>query len=575
MKWARFGSMALLAFGLTACDSLSELTELQVVNENNPERARALQQAGDVESLIASGFNITYNASVTYTGSSLMLSAGADETSCSWGNTGLYMFSIEPREAWPNRHSASYASAVEAAWYDNYEALSSVYDGLKAIEDDPELCDQIDCDRAKAFAKLVQGVALGWIGMQFDSGFVFDESVDLEVDVLELQAYPAVTDAAIGYLQEAISLGTGAGWSLPSGWILGQPLTGPELARYAHSLIARFMTQVARTPAERQAVDWATVISHVDAGITEDLMIDGDGYVQWLNDLHWYGSNPGDNTWARADYKTIGWSELDDPVPGHTEYADWLNTPINDRNEFELHVKDKRIMPDPDSSRVAGLDFRYIGASRFPATRGHYHYSYYANQRYEDFNDSGFQTPTPLVLLESMRLIKAEGLLRQGNLGDAASIINETRVTRGGLTPAAATDGAGLLMDRLIYEQRIENFLECGGCAFFTRRGWGSPAPTGPAHNQGPVEGTQLHFAVPGQELDILQKLWYTYGGVGNEGSSLAAPSAAPGMGSAGGTQAPAKMVYAFNGMDSAQDKLEFIHRRYGKRSGTAMLTRH
>ena len=49
MKWARIGSMALLAFGLTACDSLSELTELEVVNENNPERARALQEAGDVE----------------------------------------------------------------------------------------------------------------------------------------------------------------------------------------------------------------------------------------------------------------------------------------------------------------------------------------------------------------------------------------------------------------------------------------------------------------------------------------------------------------------------------------------
>jgi hypothetical protein len=83
-----------------------------------------------------------------------------------------------------------------------------------------------------------------------------------------------------------------------------------------------------------------------------------------------------------------------------------------------------------------------------------------------------------------------------------------------------------------------------------------------------------VHFAVPGQELDILQKLWYTYGGVGNEGGSLS-PSAAPGMGDVGGTQVPARMVYSFNGMDSAREKLDYIYRDAGKRTGTAMLTRH
>lgn len=293
MKWARFGSVALLAFGLTACDSLSELTELEVVNENNPERSRALQEAGDVESLIAGAYNTAYNNTVTYGNSVLMMSAAADETSCSWGNTGLKVFSSEPRVAWANRHSASYAGSVENPWYDSYAALSSVYDGLGAIADDPTLCETIDCDRATAFAKFIQGMSTGWLARQYDSAFVFDETVDLEVDVLALQAYPAVMAAAIGYLEESIALAQGASWTLETGWILGMPLTGSELAQYAHSLIARYMTQVARTPTERQNVAWATVISHIDAGVQEDLNIDGDGYNNWENDLHWYGSNPG------------------------------------------------------------------------------------------------------------------------------------------------------------------------------------------------------------------------------------------------------------------------------------------
>ena len=568
MKWARFGSMALLAFGLTACDSLSELTELEVVNENNPERARALQEAGDIESLVSSGFLITYNGTFDYGSAAISLSATADETSCSWGNTGLQQLSSEPRVAWPNTSSWNYANVSENPWYDQYEALSSIYDGLKAIEADPLLCDEIDCDRATAFGKFVQGYATGWLGLMYDSAFIFDESIDLETDVLELQPYPAVITSAIGYLQEAITLANGAGWTLEGNWMNGYQHSGTDMAQISHALIARLMTQMARTPAERAAVDWATVISHIDAGPAFDVMIDGDGENNWFNDLLWYGAQSGSTTWGRADYKTIGWSELD--VGPGTGYADWLNTPVADRNEFELHVQDLRIMPDPDSSRSWGLDFMYRGASTFRSNRGTYHYSNYIHHRYDDYPHGGYTSPTPLILQEAMQLVKAEGLMRQGNNAAAAAIINDTRVTRGGLPPAAAGDAD--LMDKLIYEYRIENFMGCAGCAFFTRRGWAAHAPTGPSHNQGPVEGTQVHFAMPGQELEILQKLPYTYGGVGNEGGSLA-PSAAPGMRSA--TRAPAKLIYAFNGMDSAKDKLDYIYRDSGKRASSAMLTRH
>jgi hypothetical protein len=570
MKWARISSMALLAFGLAACDSLSELTELEVVNENNPERARALQEAGDVESLVSSGFLITYNGTYDYYSAALAMSAAADETSASWGNTGLQILSSEPRVAWPNRHSANYANVAEDPWYDQYEALSSVYDGLKAIEADPDLCNEIDCDRAQAFAKFVQGYATGWLGLMFDSAFVFDETVDLETDVLELQGYPAVIAAAIGYLEESIALASSANWTLESNWMNGYAHSAATLGQIAHGLIARLMTQKARTPAERAGVNWNDVITHINAGPTTDIYINGDGENNWFNDLIWFGAQSGSTTWGRADYKTIGWTELNEG-PG-TGYATWLATNVADRTEFDLRVPDLRIMPDPDSSRSWGTDFMWRGNSGFPEERGTYHHSRYLHHRWDDYPNGGYTAPTPFMLHQPLQLIKAEGLIRTGNNAAAAAIINDSRVERGGLSPAAAGDAD--LMDKLIYEWRIENFIGCAGCAFFNRRGWGDLAATGPNHHQGPVEGTQLHFAVPGQELEILQKLWYTYGGVGNEGTSYAA-SPAVGPAARGGTQAPAKIVYAFNGMDSLREKLDYIYRDAGKRAGAAMLTRY
>ena len=150
--------------------------------------------------------------------------------------------------------------------------------------------------------------------------------------------------------------------------------------------------------------------------------------------------------------------------------------------------------------------------------------------------------------------------------------MNATRVDRGGMTPATAGDAD--LLDKIMYEYRIENFLVCGSCAYFTRRGWGDLAPSRPNHHQGLVEGTQIHFAVPGQELEILQKLMYTYGGVGSEGSALG-PAAASGALSRGGRVVPARMIYSFNGMETTAEKLAYIRREADKGIGMAMLTVH
>jgi len=574
MKWIKIGSAALLAVAFVGCDTLSDLTDLQVVNENNPDRARAIQEAGDVESLIGGAFATWYEGS--YWGDPAMsLSTAADEGSLSWGNFGSQQLSSEPRVAWPNSSSWGYRNFVEAPWYSEYEALSSVYDALLAIENDREvLCADIDCDRAETFAKFMQGMAHGWLALMFDSAFVFDETVDLENDVLELQPYSAVMTAALGYLDEAIAMTNGANWTLDQNWIYGNAWTAAEFARAIHTMRMRYMTQVARTPAERASVDWNAVISHVDNGITSDWNVDGDGADLWWHGMIWYGAQTWSQTWTRADYKTIGWEELHQGTGncGATAdidcYGEWLSTAVAARDEFVLNTPDARIHAAGDGM-ADGIDFIFGGNSQFPASRGTYHYSHYIHSRYEQYADDGGQSPSPIAVTEAGQLMKAEALIRLNQAG-AADIINATRVARGGL-PAVA-DGDADIMQEMMYEYLIENFYVCPGCAYFNRRGWG-PLANSQTHHWGLVEGTPLHFAMPGLEMEILQKLNYTYGGVGNEGTSLA-PSAAPGM-SVHGTVAPARAVYAFNGMETLSEKLEHTRSKPALSHGVAALTRH
>jgi hypothetical protein len=291
----------------------------------------------------------------------------------------------------------------------------------------------------------------------------------------------------------------------------------------------------------------------------------------------WYGAQSGSTTWTRADYKTIGQTEITVGTQsgGASGYAAWLATPVADRTEFDLDVFDERIHP-PGDPTGKGLDFQHHGPSRFRADRGTYHFSFYMQHKYEDFPNSGGIDPWVYMNVEEMDMLKAEAAIRAGaggGVAEAVTLINATRVGRGNLPAVDAGMTTQQLMDAMIYEKRIENFWVCGGCAYFDRRGWGDLSPTGPNHHQGPVEGTPAHFALPGLELETLQKLIYTYGGVGSEGGSLA-PSAPGVRGSLSVTRAPASHVYQFSDLATTREKLDRM-RRGGALRGASALTRH
>ncbi|MFQ5823244.1 MAG: hypothetical protein ACE5JB_04235 [bacterium] len=425
--------------------------------------------------------------------------------------------SSEPRVRFENTVSYSNKSVIENPWFGCYSAISAVNDGIRNIESGKvDLGD--DNERALAFAKFVQGLAHGFLAVMFDKAFIFDETVDLATDVLELQPYTEVMSAAIQQLSKAIEISDANSFTLPEGWIRGLTLSNTELSQVAHSFIARYMALVARTPTERQNVDWSAVTTHANQGITTDFAPFGDGADQWWSAVHWWAPQYG--TWLRADYKLIG------PSDESSGYADWLATRVDDRDEFEMDTPDLRIWDQTradDGTQNPGSQFRYTDPSPFPVARGSYHFSRYGHDRFADYVDGGGEGPMVIFRVSELDFLKAEAMLHtdaEGNRAQIEALIDKTRVTDGGYIPALAAGApvgtindppdpktGASLWSMLKYEKHIDLLGTFSGLGFWDRRGWGELTTK-----------TMLHFPVPAQDLETLQLDLYTHGG--GEGDS-------------------------------------------------------
>ncbi|MEM1093912.1 MAG: hypothetical protein AAGJ10_04860 [Bacteroidota bacterium] len=519
-------SLVLVAGLMVGC------VDLEVENRNSPDRAQALSDPGDVQNLIADTFQ-DYWRTTQWCGMSMMLSTMADAHSCSWANWGMRDMSSEPRIAWNNDPSYSRRTSVSNPWFRAYVTISNTNDGLNAISaaeaegsvDENVFTRQgIDTQKLKAFAKFNQGLSHGLLALMFDQAFIVTEDVDLENDALELRPYAEVAEAAINMLDEAIALANANSFVITEDedWIFGNEVSNTRLAQIASSYKARIRAQVARTEAERAAVNWSAVISDIQNGITESFIPigDDDGDQEW-DCMKFYGTDGG--TWARADYRTIG------PADEAGGYQNWLNTPTEDREVFDIVTADRRIQGQGGVD-ADGSYFQYFGvAGPFPAARGTYHYSSHTPVRWKPYRDANANGPMPVMLMAEMDMLHAEALLQTGgSTATVAELINKTRVANGELNPATAGDAVGSQSDdqshldsaslwaKLKHEKRIETLLTAAGLDFFDDRGWGDL-----------VSNTPFHFPVPGAELETLGLQQYTFGG-GGAGSAPKAGDGTP-----------------------------------------------
>mgnify|MGYP005725322239 CR=1 FL=1 len=440
--------------------------------------------------------------------------AAADALTCSWRNFGIEDLSAEPRASYNNSANYRYQNATLLPWSLCYRALRNVNEALETIRLNPDTLG-VDTPRAKAFTRLVQGLAYGHLALYFDKAIFLDEKGELPRQIFQFSHYQVVMDSAVKYLGSSISISEANEFIVPSNWINGLSLTNTELARIAHSYTARFLAQIGRTPDERAAADWGRIAFHVSQGIVEDLTPIGDGADDWWHAMQWYHNDSG-GQWARADYKLIG------PSDKSGAYQDWLALPLEERDEFEIDTDDKRIWDgtrNADGQQNPGLYILYTDPTPFPPERGKYHFSRYAYYRYEDYHKNNGNGPSPIFLVKELDFLRAEAALRLGDYATATDIINSTRVPNGGYPPAAADfpgnpedprsplEGSSLWA-MLKYEKHIEILMTGPGVEFFDNRGWGDL-----------VSGTPLHFPVPGTYIRELLLASYTFGG-GGEGSA-------------------------------------------------------
>ncbi len=523
MNLKRLKPHVLVAVLVTVLMTFLSCQNLDTVNLNQPDTERALSTPEDVESLIQGSLVAWFRAHNRWGVEHLAVMA--DALTWSWGNYSGQDMSSEPRIAYPNNTSYRYQNALQLPWERMYAAISAASDGIRQINaNEEEFSRVIDTHRAKAMAKLAQGLAMGYLACFFDRAFILDENTDLEevgktLSFDDYKPYTEVMDAALKMLDDAIALFEGGpAFTAGSDWFNGLELTNEDLAKIAHSYVARYMAQVARTPAERQAVDWNAVMAHLQKGIDVDFAPHGDGsFSDWWHSNQWFHNDRG-ASWGRLDYKMIGGADESDG------YQTWLDTPVQLRTEFDMVTSDKRLTgltlqnyagEDVDGGIYAGN----WGPSPFRANRGTYHFSKYGYYRYENFGLSGNQGPMPVYLVAEKDFLMAEAFLHTGQGDAAAALIDKYHVTNGGY-PSAAGAPIGNITDPkdpkpgaslwsiLKYEKQIECLQTGAGLEYFDNRGWGDL-----------VTNTPIHAPVPAKELEILQVPTYTFGG-GGEGSA-------------------------------------------------------
>ena len=504
-------------------------TDLNVINPNQPDARRALSDPAALEA-VAGGTLHTW-----FTGYDGMMAAGplstiADTYSSSWNN--FFMLYINSQDAdgtrnsrpWKNDLAAQERANLEWLWTKDYSVASSASDVLKAIRIDKVVVNNAsDTKRAETIAAFMNGAAHSGIALNYDKGYVVDETVD--ITKLVYVNRKLMRDAALAKLDAAIVLANANTFTTPPGWTNGKSYTNTQIARIANTMAALTLAYYPRDAAENATeVDWNRVVSYASNGMSTggafDFVFVGDGCPTngWCHEvLEWFNSIDTGVIHSRVAHLLDPATQKDPyPVGGNSQ----PNSPdkrLGDGTFGDASMVDGfGTIPITPTSRP-GTDFSYSTYEIFSSSRGQYHQSNIGHMRYDL---SGNQSPTgiyggfgpaPVMSAGQNDLLWAEGLLRKPSpdLAGAAALINNTRVTRGGLPPATAADGVDGLLTKLLYEQDVE-LLGLGATPFYNRRRVAG----------GLRPGTPHEMPVPAKELAVKSEAMYTFGGATNPANS-------------------------------------------------------
>jgi len=538
----RFNKFVLVPFALIAATACKD--PLSVDNLNNPDVSRVFATPRDVEALTASLYQQVHSA--TFGSNTIypqMLTASFENASA-LANFGLGPRSSIPRSPIANQRANPYAFENLNDFNQLQRTARTASNILRRIADTSFTLGSPGADaRINAFTRFGYGLALGNVALVYDSASIpyptdIPDSIAFMLDLVgakEVMAY------AIQQLDSAITIASAptaaTGFPLPVSWLNGNALSQANFIKFVRSYRARFRANIARTPAERTAVDWAAVLADGQAGITADFRISMDPSIGW--DVPWLATT--------LHYRDINWHQMTNYIIGMADtsgaYRGWLATDRDARVQVLIRTPDKRF---PAGQTRAAQNA--VGQGAPPDTSRRYFRNRttgdavglgWANSQYDHYRWRAFASasrigPFPVFTRAENDMLAAEALIMLNRVPEAAVLIDRTRVTaglpaltgeltaRGQLVPGAtacvpqipvgpsfSTTVCGDVFEAMKWEKRMESAYAGYGVWFFDSRGWGDLAV-----------GTAYEWPVPYQEMDARRKPFYNLGGIGNRSAA-------------------------------------------------------
>jgi len=542
------GMAAFAAAAVAACHDL-----LTVENSNQPDRTRVLSSPADLEAVVAGAFQTMHNGSIGASDSiAAQARAMAGEQSSAAQNCLLGPRSAIPRVSIGNQRYGDGTTQNYVDFASQSSAARLAADGLnRMVIGHLSLGSAAQDARLKAFGWFTLGVALGNLALVYDSAAIADPYADLSV-IAGLWGYGTVMTTALADLDSAqawattASTATGAnGFPLPSTWINGNALTAADFLKLVHSYKAHLRADVARTPAEGQAVDWNAVLADASAGITSDLLLTTQKSPVWSVNLCLALSS----TALNQSYQLF--AGMADTSGG---FDAWLAAPLQEKLPFLVITPDLRYpqgttraaqQANSPTAPTGVLYFRNRTTPDVPSEDS-YGTSYYEWYRFYTWYNTPGGGPYPVFTRNQNDMLLAEAYLRTGNIAAAAALIDVYRTRVGlpalsgvitalgqpvpggtmanpvpggascvpripvGTAPQWTGSKCGDIWEAMKWEFRMENMFVGYAAWYFPARRWGDLP-----------EGTALDWPVPFQEMDARQRPFYDLGGVGGRDAAV------------------------------------------------------
>ncbi len=496
MKTLRYIIFTLAVLFTTSCNDLFK--DLNVRNENQPNIAD-LYTPEDFYALLKNGYNTWYNGAtaaspaIAFCNADLFASGTA-----SWGSGPLWFIPRQP--LFNDQHPDPVIVINFGAWYNFYSGIGTAIKLSKTFENPNYKLVLQGTDytkRAKAHVYIIEALLYGNIALLYDKAYLFKEEHDpVTFDyVANTKTYKEVMAFAIKRLDDAIALIQSDNVDADYQSVIpGVEFNKEKLLQFANSMAARFLVSNARNVAENTATDWAKVKSYAEKGLKQDFNV--------LYEAGWRGKvmtrDEGANYLALYNWGYIRGNQwlINKMAPKDPAAVYPWPTGVNRLGEVK-NCPDARLKKyfkweeKCDEwwgwSRVGRVGYGYFIRCEY------IYYRYYDVINVEDGYVGHF-------LKAENDLYLAEAKIRLNQKSGVADLVNNSRVTIGGLTPA--TDNDNDLIDKLFYERYVECDLVWAHLGYFDKRRLGQL-----------LSGTAYHFPIPAPELIMHGQTVYTFGG--------------------------------------------------------------